>query len=309
MNKSLYEFEKDLMVKTAWYYYIENMTQQNISDYLGLSRMKVVKLLEKARQTGIVQFQIRSDLSKRMELEQAILNKYNLKDVYIVPTNPDSNGVNETIARAGAMYIGSRVVENSFINFGYGDTLSRTLRHLANNINSGVSYVSLTGGVNYYLPNAHSNNIYNAKLHLMPAPLLASSKQMAEAMKNEVSIQEISNMTKLASMTIVGIGAMNDDATIIKSSILNQNDFLLLSMQGAVGDILCQFIDKDGKLVDAELHSRLISTPLASIKELDNVIAIAAGDSKVVTINAALKGGYVDILITDENTAQKLCGY
>ena len=57
------------------------MTQQNISDYLGVSRMRVVKLLEKARQTGIVQFQIRSNLSKRMELEQTIINKYHLKDV------------------------------------------------------------------------------------------------------------------------------------------------------------------------------------------------------------------------------------
>ena len=304
MKKSREEFEKDLMVKVAWYYYIENMTQQKISDYIGVSRMRVVKLLEKARRTGIVQFQIRSDLSKRMKLEQAIINEYNLKDAYIVPTNPNSNGINETIAKAGAMYIGNRITENSFINFGYGDTLSRTLRHLANNVDAdlGVSYVSLTGGVNYYLPNNQSNNTYNAQLHLMPAPLVASSGEMARAMKNEASIQEISNMTRLASMTIVGIGAMSEDATIIKSSILNKNDFLLLSMKGAVGDILCQFIDKDGDLIDAEIHSRLISTPLSSIKTLDNVVGIAAGDSKVTAIKAALRGQYVDILITDENT-------
>jgi DNA-binding transcriptional regulator LsrR (DeoR family) len=129
---------------------------------------------------------------------------------------------------------------------------------------------------------------------------------MAEAMKNEASIQEISSMIKLASMTIVGIGSMSEDATIIKSSILTQNDFILLRMQGAVGDLLSHFIDKDGNIIDTEIDSRLISTPLPLLRELNNVIGVAAGDSKILAINATLKGKYLDILITDESTAQKL---
>lgn len=305
MQKPEKEFEESLMVKAAWYYYLENMTQQEISEHLGLSRMRVIKLLDKARQSGIVQFQIRSSLSKRMELEQALIQKYNLQDAYVVPTNPNSKETNETIAKAAAIYIGNRVTDNCFINFGYGDTPSRTLNHLATNVDTTVSYVSLTGGVSYYLPNAQSN-VFNAKLYLMPSPLIASSQEMAAAIKSEASLQEISNMTKLAKMTIVGIGAMNNDATVLKSSILSQNDFLLLRMQGAVGDILCHFIDKNGNLIDTEIDSRLISTPLSTIKELDNVIGIAAGDSKVEAICAALKGKYLDVIITDEKTALQL---
>jgi DNA-binding transcriptional regulator LsrR (DeoR family) len=129
---------------------------------------------------------------------------------------------------------------------------------------------------------------------------------MAEAIKNEASIQEISNMTKLASMTIVGIGAMNDNATIIKSGILSPNDFLLLGMKGAVGDILSHFIDKDGNLIENEYESRLISTSLPTIRDLDNVIGVAAGENKISAIRAALKGGYIDVLITDEDTARNL---
>ncbi|MDF2950613.1 MAG: transcriptional regulator, DeoR family [Anaerocolumna sp.] len=305
MDRAEKEFEENLMAKIAWYYYLENMTQQSIADLLGISRMRVIKLLDKARESGIVQFQIRANPSKRIELEQALIQKYNLKDIYIVPTNPNSEEVNETIAKAAAMYISNRIPDNCFVNFGYGDTPSRTLNHLATNVDSTVSYVSLTGGVRYYLPNTQSN-IFNAKLYLMPSPLLASSQEMAEAMKNEASIQEISSMIKLASMTIVGIGSMSEDATIIKSSILTQNDFILLRMQGAVGDLLSHFIDKDGNIIDTEIDSRLISTPLPLLRELNNVIGVAAGDSKILAINATLKGKYLDILITDESTAQKL---
>ncbi|MDK2807961.1 MAG: lsr operon transcriptional repressor, partial [Clostridiales bacterium] len=182
----------------------------------------------------------------------------------------------------------------------------KTIAYLAKNLEKQVSYVSLTGGVGYYLPNSASN-IFNAKLYLIPAPLIMSTKEMAEAIHNEKSVQEVTNMINLASMTIVGIGAMDANATILNASMLSHNDFLLLGMKGAVGDVICHFIDKDGNLVDNDIDSRLVNVSLNALKELDNVIGVAAGTHKVSAIQAALKGKYIDILITDENTADLLC--
>ena len=233
------------------------------------------------------------------------METYHLKDCYIVPTNPNAAGVNDTIAKAASIYISNHITDNCYINFGYGDTSSRTIEYLAKNLETSVSFVSLTGGVGYYLPNSESN-IFNAKLYLIPAPLIMSSREMAEAIRNESSVSEVSSMIRLASMTIVGIGAMDNSATILKSSILGHNDFLLLNMKGAVGDVICHFIDKDGNLVDTDIDSRLVSVPLDTLNELENVIGVAAGKHKVSAITAALKGGYLDILITDESTAALL---
>ena len=299
------DFEENLMIKIAWYYYMENLTQQAIADQLGISRMRVIKLLEKARQTGVVQFRISSSFDKRHEMETRLMETYHLKDCYIVPTNPNAAGVNDTIAKAASIYISNHITDNCYINFGYGDTSSRTIEYLAKNLETSVSFVSLTGGVGYYLPNSESN-IFNAKLYLIPAPLIMSSREMAEAIRNESSVSEVSSMIRLASMTIVGIGAMDNSATILKSSILGHNDFLLLDMKGAVGDVICHFIDKDGNLVDTDIDSRLVSVPLDTLNELENVIGVAAGKHKVSAITAALKGGYLDILITDESTAALL---
>jgi DNA-binding transcriptional regulator LsrR (DeoR family) len=203
------------------------------------------------------------------------------------------------------MYLSDRISENCFINMGYGDTPSRILNHLATMSKFPVSIVSLTGGVSYYLPNTQSN-IFNAKLYLLPAPLLVSSKEMVTAMMQEPSIIEIFRMVSLASITLVGIGGIGEDATILKNGILSKNDFLYLSMQGAVGDVLSHFIDKDGNLVHTNVEERLLSTPLDTLKKLDNVIGVAAGPSKVNAIRAALRGKYLDILITDEDTARQL---
>ncbi len=300
-------YEDSLIVKTAWYYYIENMTQQKISEKLGISRMKVIKLLEKARQNGVIQFQISQERSHHLQVEQELIRRWQLKDAFVVPAAPDESCLNDTVAKAAAMYINDRLTENTYINIGYGDTLSRVLNHLATVTEAPLSAVSLTGGVSYYLPNTFSS-VFNAKLFLYPAPLIVSTKELCSAMQKEPSIQEISRMVNLASMTVISVGGINEDATIIKNGIFNKNDFLYLSMQGAVGDILSHFIDKDGNPIQTDIEDRLLSTSLSTLRTLPNVIGVAAGSSKLKAIRASLKGGYLNTLITDEQTARNLIG-
>ena len=293
------------MVKAAWYYYFENLTQQAIADRLCISRMRVIKLLEAARQTGVIQFRLRSDGVGMMEVSRRLMEKYHLKDVFIIPTPDAGAQPNEAVARAGAMYVADRLGDNACINVGYGDTLSRTLNHLATMVQSPVTCISLTGGVSYYLPNARSN-IFNARLVLMPAPLLASTPEMAAAMLAESSVSEIIRMASLSSFTLVGIGAMDDSATIIKSGMLSQADLLRLRTSRAVGDVLCHFLGADGQLIPTPIEDRLIATPLSGLKAMPNVVGLAAGAQKVEAIRAVLRGGYLDVLITDEATADLL---
>ena len=109
-------------------------------------------------------------------------------------------------------------------------------------------------------------------------------------------------------MSVVGIGCLNDRATIVKNGILNNNDFTFLKMQGAVGDVLSHFLDKNGRVVSHDLEGRLMSTPMDQLRTLDNVIGAAGGADKAEAILAVLRGGYLDMLITDEDTAQLLLG-
>lgn len=300
-----YDYEEILLVKVAWFYYIEGFTQQEIGEYLGIPRLRVNRLLDKARRNGIIRFSIRENDSNRMEIEQNLIKRFQLKDAFVVPSPIDGKDVNEGIAQAAAMYISERIDKSSFINMGYGDTTSRILNYLSNMSEFPVHVVSLTGGVNYYLPNTRSN-IFNAKLYLTPTPLLMKNAEMVQAIEKEPSVQQILNMVSLAQLSVVGIGGMDEDATIVTNGMFTSNDFLLLSMKGAVGDILCHFIDQNGQLVPSETEGRLISTSLEALKSLENTIGVAAGEKKVKAILAALRGGYLDVLITDENTASSI---
>ena len=294
-----------LATKAAWYYYMEDNTQAQIAEVMGVSRAKVIRLLEEARAQGIVQFSFRKNDSQRVSAEQLLIDRFGLKDAFVVPTPLDSSAINQSIAQGAAHYVSDHLREDGYLNIGYGDTVSRMLGFLAKNREESLNVVSLTGGVSYYLPSV-GTTAYSMHLFLTPSPLVVSSRQVRDALLDEKSLQDVSTMTEYADMSVVGIGAAVEGATVLRNGILNEGELTVLKMQGAVGDVLNHFMDKDGNLIQTEIEDRVISTDLDKLRQLKNVVGVAGGKDKVTAIKAVLNGGYLNVLITDSDTATEL---
>lgn len=302
-------YENDLVVKIAWHYYIEGLTQNEISEHLNLSRMKVIKYLEKAKTDNVIQFKIDLEKMDHVSLQNKIKEKYDLKDILIVPTSEQNNV--ESLTIAAARYIEDRITSDTMISIGYGEAVSRTLGHLRISTKYKITFVSLSGGVKFYMPTAidtrsdyYTNPNYNH--YIVPSPLIVSSKNIAEHMLAEQPVKKVIEMVPYSNLTVIGIGALNERATLIKEGYLNSNDFEILKSMGAVGDLLCQFYDIKGEILDLDIHRKLISTDIDVLKSLNHVVAVAGGIEKKDAIIGALKGGYIDVLITDEQVAQSL---
>lgn len=294
-----------LATKAAWYYYMEDNTQAQIAEVMGISRAKVIRLLEEARTQGIVQFNFRKNDSQRVSAERLLIDRFGLKDAFVVPTPLDSSVINQSIAQGAAHYVSDHLREDGYLNIGYGDTVSRMLGFLAKNREESLNVVSLTGGVSYYLPTV-GTTAYSMHLFLTPSPLVVSSRQVRDALLDEKSLQDVSTMTEYADMSVVGIGAAVEGATVLRNGILNEGELTVLKMQGAVGDVLNHFMDKDGNLIQTEIEDRVISTDLDKLRQLKNVVGVAGGKDKVAAIKAVLNGGYLNVLITDSDTAAEL---
>lgn len=294
-----------LATKAAWYYYMEDNTQAQIAEVMGVSRAKVIRLLEEARAQGIVQFSFRKNDSQRVFAEQLLIDRFGLKDAFVVPTPLDSSAINQSIAQGAAHYVSDHLREDGYLNIGYGDTVSRMLGFLAKNREESLNVVSLTGGVSYYLPSV-GTTAYSMHLFLTPSPLVVSSRQVRDALLDEKSLQDVSTMTEYADMSVVGIGAAVEGATVLRNGILNEGELTVLKMQGAVGDVLNHFMDKDGNLIQTEIEDRVISTDLDKLRQLKNVVGVAGGKDKVTAIKAVLNDGYLNVLITDSDTAAEL---
>ncbi|UUX33542.1 sugar-binding transcriptional regulator [Fundicoccus culcitae] len=297
-------FKQHNLVKVAWYYYIEGITQQEIADIMGVSRMKINKMLDEARQKNIIQFFIPVAARNKLELEKELINMFNLQDAFVVPVSTDNN-MNEALGKAAAIYVNNMLQTNSYINMGYGDTLHHFISYLSSITDKPVSVVSLTGGIDPYLPTKNSYN-FNVNLNLIPAPLFMNSKESADNILLEKSVQEVFELSELSSITITGVGEVSNNSTIVKTGILTTNEVKKMQVQGAVADILMHFIDKDGNLIESEIEDRVVSRKLDTLKNMKNVIAVAGGESKTNAILAALKTGIFKVLITSEEDAKKI---
>ncbi len=302
--------EKDTAVKVAWKYYNEGLTQTEIAKALNLSRMKVIKYLEFAKKNHIIQFKIDLEQISDMDLQIKLMEKFNLDDIYIVPSANDDNSI-DSITIAAAQYIEDRITSDTMINIGYGETVSRTLGRLNISTKYKVTFVSLSGGVKFYMPTAidQASDYYtnpNYKHYILPSPLMVSSDSLAESLVNEQSITDILEMIPYSNLTVIGVGALNEKATLVREGLISIREMEILKSHGAVGDLLSQFYDIHGDVLDLSLHNRLVSTEVQLLKSLNNVVAVACGIEKKEAIIGALKGGYIDILITDENVARSL---
>lgn len=307
MNPDIYS--ENMLIKAAWYYYKENLTQNEIALLLDISRPKVVRLLEKARAEGIIQFQIKGHDRNCLSMEKEFKDVFSIPDAFIIPTPVHKKDVSTSLSKACAQYLQSKLQQNDMIGLGWGKAVSRTIDYLTLDPDSHISVVTLTGGVNYYLHNRRSQKGGMEQfqdIHVIPAPFLASSEDMAESLLSEPSIKEILDLGKLSTYNIVGIGGVYPDATIIQEEKMTVNELMFIKQQQAVGDILGQFYDKSGNLLDLPHHKRLIGTPLPALKKLNHVIAVAGGEKKTEAIYGALKGKYIHTMITDEATAVSL---
>ena len=294
-----------LATKAAWYYYMENYTQHQIAEAMGLSRAKVIRLLEDAKTDGIIQFNFRKDDSTRVSLEKNLIAAYGLNDAFVVPTPLNEATLTHTISRAAALYVSDHLRPGGYLNIGYGDTVSSMLGYLAKEHEDPINVVSMTGGVSYYLPSV-SSTAYAMHLFLIPSPLIVSSSEVRDALLGEKSIQEIYAMTEHADMSVVGIGAAVEGATVLRKGIIRESELAILKMQGSVGDVLNHFYDSEGNPITTEIENRTISTDIEKLRTMKNVVGVAGGSEKVAAIKAVLRGGYLNVLVTDSKTAEEL---
>lgn len=305
----IFENDEQTLVRVAWYIYKLKMTQQAVADKLNISRAKIVRMLKKAEDMGIIHIHIVSKYNNCLSIEKKIVSKYGLKDAFIVPD--DTKNRNEGVALAAAQYLEMKLQDNDRIGIGWGDTIHRMTKYIAFTQNR-ISIVTLTGGLMFFDNSDYNRMVSNlsrisrGQLFTIQAPLIVSSPELCESIKKEELIKKTLDMAKTSTYTIIGIGALNLNATIFKSGYLTKVDFELLKSLGAVGDILGQFYDEKGTKMDIGLHKRLISFDIDNLPNMSNVIAVSAGIEKVNSIKVALKRKYFDILITDESTATAL---
>lgn len=299
------EADEETLTRIAWYYYNDGMTQSEIGAKMNMSRIKVSRLLESGRRSGLIQVRINSRYQGSLALQRELKERYGLLGVYVVP-NLNEEDSSERLGQAAAQFLMQRLQQDDLLAVGWGVTVSSAIQrlgHLANERNIGL--VSLTGGVGTYVDGIRRAR-WGSNVHLLPAPLVVRDPNVAKNLSNEPAVANLLDMALNASYQLIGIGELSVDSTVVRSGYVTPDEVEPLRRKGAVGDILCQFYNDRGEVLDLPLHDRVIGIKIDRFTHTEKVIAAAGGLHKVQAIHAALLGKFIGILITDERTATGL---
>lgn len=315
-SRELRDMEQDLelyeKVHIAWLYYMENLTQSEIADRLGLTRLMVHRTLQKCLQEGLVHIVINHPLVYCQSLGSQLESVFGLKSAWVIPTSPDYEVLRRNLGTIAARLVGRAVASGTIVGVGWGTTLAEVARHLLRKSHDNVTVVSLLGG----LIKSAGNNSYEVALQVADAldavcysymaPMFVESAEDRDAILRLRHIQAVQDLIRRASVAIVGVGEVSADCTLARMGPLSASDVDSLLKAGAVADILGNFIDKNGQLVEVDVNQRVLTTDLEVLKEIDNVFAVTGGLKKAQAISAALRSGCIDNIITDAQTAEQV---
>ena len=303
-----------LMYKIARAYYEDGYTQQDIGQRFGLSRIKVGRLLEKARREKIVQISVSEPkIDAFYELENEIEKKYQVDEVILVPSKDDYKRTLIGIGQATAGFLDRIITGNEVIGLTWGGTLLAVVETLHNNNWPGVKVVQLLGGLGSSEADMYGADLtirmaqtFGAKARLLSAPGIVPSKEICDALLQDQQIKETLDLGCNADIALVGLGRPSPSSPVIQSGILTSTELEELEAQGAVGDIGLHFINDNGCAIENEINDRIIGLKIKEYKNIKKFVGIAAGPEKYEVVKAALHGDYLNVLITDVEIGQKL---
>jgi DNA-binding transcriptional regulator LsrR (DeoR family) len=304
----------DLNVKTAWLYYVEGLTQEQIAARLDVSRIKVMRTLAACTAEGVVVTTINAETAGQIALERALEQRWGLDAAIVVPTPSTAGRLEEAIGHAVALYMGEQMRDGTTLAIGGGATLHSSLAFLARRQLKNASVIGLVGSlphsqwINPSIVAAKVADVFGVDSYQITAPVVVHERALRDLLWKQPELLDVRQRAAEAEIAFITVGEISTDATIFRHGIVPAGLIPSLRARGAVANILSYFIDADGRLVDHEVNGRVMAVGLDVVSAIPNVVLAAAGRHKIAAIRAALNAIDANVLITDSETAAALCG-
>lgn len=311
-----------LIYKVCSLYYEDDMRQQEVSEYLGISRATVSRMLQKGKESGIVRVEVINPVQfSYNKLEKALERKYGLKEVIVV----ESSALDTKTESVSRMYERAALYLSQF--FKDGDWIGVTMGHTLHNIvktnrafekDKKLMFVPIVGGIGQSTigkVDVQSNRIaqefskkFGGTYTQFLSPAVFSEQKAMEYFLKEKSVSYIFDDFQKLDTLVMGIGIpQRVESTLVRAGYITGEKLEEFANDGMAGDIALHFFDEDGNTEKFRaFNERVAGMPLEMMRKVRNRIGIAGGENRAEAIRGAIKGGFINMLITNIDAAEKL---
>jgi lsr operon transcriptional repressor len=305
--------EHRLCARVARLYYESGLTQEQIGQLLGLSRMKVNRLISLAIKSGVVHIDIVGPDEPHADLLGRLESTFGLQDARIVSDPTPEQGLRTVLAAAAADWLADRLVDGLVIGLGLGRTVALIPETFSVPRAVSCRFVTLEGvgvspsaGFAAYDVTSRLAEAAGGRAEIISAPTFVSTPAIRDALITEPSVSASLEVARQAGLMIQSVGSVTSDALLFRHGTLTEGDLTRLQQAGAVGDALGHFFDANGEPVSWPTDELHVGLRLDDMKQCPSSAIVAGGEDKVLAIRGAIRGKFANVLITDVSTAERL---
>ncbi|MEO8354503.1 MAG: sugar-binding transcriptional regulator [Chloroflexota bacterium] len=298
-------------------YYVEELTQNEIAQRLGLSTAKVNRLLLQAREQGYVNISIRTPFQQLFELEDRLKAVFGLQDAIVIPSVAESSSSPlNALGAIAADFLLAHLRDGDVLGVGGGTAVSALMQAILPTRTYEIEVVPLMGAVQGEITNdvnylaTHLAEKLGARSYQLHAPAFVDTREHCETLRSMGPVKEILDIARRASIALVGVGTVDAEVSrFVQFTALSAVEMKNIADDcGGVGDINAFVYDIEGRPCAHEYAARVLGLNLAELKAIPFRIGVAATAAKALPLYGALRGGYLHALITDETAARGILG-
>ncbi|BAS28027.1 transcriptional regulator [Limnochorda pilosa] len=301
------------MVRCAERYYLQRMTQAEVGRALGLTRLRVNQLLQRARREGVVRIEVTDPRKVNAALADRMIRRFELQDAVVVPSRAsDSAGVMPDLARAGSDWLLAHLDGIGVLGVGWGHTVHRVVTHIGMRSveeSHHVQVVPLLGALGDTRPEFRSNDLakaladgLNGTWQPLDLPFIVETGELRDSLIGDPAVQPAVKLWDRLDLALVGIGYDLSRSPLFRTPYFGTGELISAEGWRIVGDLLSRFFDVEGVIQPLPVHRCIVGIEIDRVRRA-RVVAVAGGTEKTASILAALKGRLVDVLVIDSRTA------
>lgn len=301
-----------LRVRAAWMYFVEQMTQNEIAEALGIGRVSVVRMLAEARSRNEVKISIEGELAEITRIERALEERFGLDRAVVAPLSKRDADPVPAISAATGAFVSDIMAAGMSIGVGWGRTLFGTLPFIRARPLADLKVISLLGGVGVarrFNPAEFAwrfARAFQGDGYLIPAPAVVDSVATKTALVERCGLNEVLALADTLDAVLVSVGGIASATTFYRGGYLSEGERETLAARGAVGDILFHFYDRRGTLVDHPINDRVMSVDVDRLRRARMRILTSGGADKIDALMGAMRLVAPTVFITDEESARRM---
>ncbi|WP_078710457.1 sugar-binding transcriptional regulator [Consotaella salsifontis] len=298
--------EFDLLIQVARRYYEGEATQAEIAEELGLSRIKVSRLLRQARDEGIVDVRIRLHRSVARDLEARLKERFGIETALIAIDHRDEEKQRREVAVLVADYFEQTLYDGAVVAVGMGRNVAAVADTQGLAVLRLGTFVCGTGGASKAGEPGNADHIcrklarrFGGVPETLYAPAFVPDHALRDSLLQNQTVKQTFDLATRADFALIGVGDLGEESHMMRMGWFRRDEILEARASGVVGDLMgYDFFDIDGNERNELLGGRVIGLRLDDLRRIPRVIAVASEPTKMLAILAALRTGAVDVIAT-----------